>query len=48
MEQDYSWCYVSFSSNTRLKEDDDVVYSHCSMCDEHYINCDEDCMIDYD
>lgn len=49
MEQvDYSWCYVSFTSDTSLKEGDDVVYARCSMCDEHYVYCDDDCMIDYD
>lgn len=45
---DYSWCYVSSSSNTCSKEDDAVVYSNCNMCDEHYVYCDDDCMIDYD
>ena len=45
---DYSWCYVSSSSNTCSKGDDAVVYHNCSMCDEHYVYCDDDCMIDYD
>ena len=45
---DYSWCYVDSSSDTRSKEDDNVVYYNCSMCDEHYVYCDDDCMIDYD
>lgn len=45
---DYSWCYVSLSSDICSKEDEDVVYYNCSMCDEHYINCDDDCMIDFD
>lgn len=44
---DYSWCYVCSSTDTRSKEDE-VVYYNCSMCDEHYVNCDEDCMIDYE
>lgn len=45
---DYSWCYMNSSSNNRSKEEDYVVYYNCSMCDEHYINCPQDCMIDYD
>ena len=45
---DYSWCYVSSSSNTCSKGDDAVVYHNCSMCDEHYVYCDDDGMIEYD
>ena len=44
---DYSWCYVSSSSNTCAKKDDNILYYNCTMCDEHYIECD-DCMVDYD
>lgn len=45
---DYSWCYINLSSNNRSKEEDDVVYNDCNMCDEHYIHCTQDCMIDFD
>ncbi len=46
---DYSWCYVSSSSDTDSKESKEaVLYSYCSMCDEHYVYCSDDCMIDYD
>lgn len=48
IEIDYTWCYVSSSSNTCSKENDDVIYCNCSMCDEHYAYCPDDCMIDYE
>ena len=45
---DYSWCYVSSSSDNCSKNDEGVVYGNCSMCDEHYKYCPDDCMIDFD
>ncbi len=46
-QNDYSWCYVESISN-HSKNDTGVVYGWCSMCDEHYVYCDDDCMVDYD
>lgn len=44
---DYSWCYIATPANSREKAKKIVSY-YCTMCDEHYVNCPQDCMIDYD
>lgn len=44
---DYSWCYCKQISDNCSKKYEDIDYSYCTMCDEHYIYCDDDCMIDY-
>lgn len=44
---DYSWCYISTPATEQTKEKK-VSYSRCSMCDEHYVGCPDDCMIDYE
>ena len=41
---DYSWCYKDSPANTCSKVE--AVVSNCTMCDEHYVYCPDDCMID--
>lgn len=44
---DYSWCYISRPSSSYSRTQN-VDHPRCTMCDEHYVNCPDDCMIDYD